>query len=246
MLIIRVISVNANSSSIRPSARMPFFTIGILFQDVCVQNDGMEIKVNRLTNVIIAAVHWNTTVFMHNLSVHISNTVFADRSLDDRAMAFFRNLHKSSLGECPDILLINHKVGYAFLFGYSNLRSTSIPLLVMSRLDEIETKRAGSGSTEEQRDERQTENAGVLWSAIWTPFTKVYTSSVPLVLVSEVNRDNLIDLSVALLCLAHFSVFESIFHPQSAQKMLCYGLKGLKRCFLVHQCHRNTGSERVS
>ncbi|KAL1267201.1 hypothetical protein QQF64_002876 [Cirrhinus molitorella] len=54
-------------------------------------------------------------------------------------MAFFRNLHKSSLGECPDILLINHKVGFAFLFGYSNLRSTNIPLRVMSRLDDIET-----------------------------------------------------------------------------------------------------------
>ncbi len=32
---------------------MPFFTIGLLFQDVCVQNDGMEIKVN----VIIDVVH---------------------------------------------------------------------------------------------------------------------------------------------------------------------------------------------
>lgn len=118
---------------------MPFFTIGLLFQDVCVQNDGMEIKVNSLTNIIIDVAHWNTTVFMHNSSVRISNTVFEDRSLDDRAMAFFRNLHKSSLGECPDILLINHEVGFAFLFGYSNLRSTNIPLLVMSRPDNIET-----------------------------------------------------------------------------------------------------------
>ncbi|ROI16542.1 hypothetical protein DPX16_2736 [Anabarilius grahami] len=54
-------------------------------------------------------------------------------------MAFYRNLHKSSLGERCDIRLINHKVGFAFLFGYSNLRSTNIPLLVMSRLDNIET-----------------------------------------------------------------------------------------------------------
>ncbi len=92
---------------------------------------------------------------MHNLSVCISNTVFADRSLDDRAMAFFRNLHKSSLGECPDVLLVNHKVGYAFLFGYSILRSTSLP--VMSRRDEIETKRAGSGSTRSRNGD-----AGVL------------------------------------------------------------------------------------
>ncbi len=144
---------------------------------------------------------------MHNLSVCISNSMFADRSLDDRAMAFFRDLHKSSLGECPDILLVNHKVGYAFLFGYSILRSTRIP--VMSRLDEIETKRAGSGSTRSRNGERWCLSS--LWSGIWT-------SSVPLVLVYEVIRNDLIDLRISLLCLAHFSVFESIFHSQSAQK----------------------------
>ncbi len=162
---------------------------------------------------------------MHHLSVRVSNTVFEDRSLDDRAMAFFRNLHKSSLGECPDILLINHKVGFAFLFGYSNLRSTNIPLLVMSRLDNIETHTELKELVQvpprssEMKGKRRTLVSLQLVIRNLDSFTKVYTSSVSLVFIYEVIRYNLIYLSISLLCLAHFSVSESIFHPQSAQKM---------------------------